>query len=121
MTLNDRILFHQIHPAKLATDASAAVLCLYFFWQRDLALAIGVAMVSPLIASGLVLRFVDLEALKQSALGVYVKRYMTPAMQLLRVCGFLVMAIAAWSHAPVAILAGLAVVSAGWLKGVIVA
>jgi hypothetical protein len=120
MTLNERMLFHQIHPAKLVTDASAAVLCLYFLWQHDLSLAIVVAMVPPLIASGLVLRFVDLEALKQSALGVYVHRYMTPAMQLLRVCGFLVMAVAAWNHAPLAILAGLAVVAAGWLKGVIV-
>jgi hypothetical protein len=121
MTLNDRILFHQIHPAKLVTDASAAALCLYFLWRRDLALAVVAPMVPPLIASGLVLRFADLEALKQSTLGVYVKRYMTPAMQLLRVCGFLIMAFAAWNHAPLAILAGLAVVAAGWLKGVIVA
>jgi hypothetical protein len=121
MTLNDRILFHQIHPAKLVTDASAAVLCLYFLWQRDLSFAVVVAMVPPLIASGLVLGFADLEALKRSGLGVYVKRYMTPAMQLLRVCGFLVMAVAAWNHAPLAILAGLAVVAAGWLKGVVVA
>jgi hypothetical protein len=40
MTLNDRILFHQIHPAKLVTDASAAALCLYFLWRPDLALAV---------------------------------------------------------------------------------
>jgi hypothetical protein len=121
MTLSDRILFHQIHPAKLVTDVSAAMLCLYFLWQRDLSLAIVVAMVPPLIASGLVLGFADLEALKQSALGAYIKRYMTPAMQLLRVCGFLVMAVAAWNHAPLAVLAGLVVVAAVWLRGVIVA
>jgi hypothetical protein len=42
-------------------------------------------------------------------------------MQLLRVCGFLIMAVAAWNHAPLAILAGLAVVAGGWLKGVVVA
>jgi len=53
---------------------------------------------------------------KQSALGVYVKRYMTLAMQLLRICGFLVMAVAAWNHAPLAILAGLTVVAAGWAQ-----
>jgi hypothetical protein len=121
MTLNDRIPFHQIHPAKLVTDASAAVLCLYFLWQRDLSLAIVVAMVLPLIASGLVLCFADLEALKRSALGAYVGRYITPAMQLLRVCGFLAMAAGGWYHAPLAILGGLGAVAAGWLKGVIVA
>jgi hypothetical protein len=70
MTLSDRILFHQIHPAKLVTDVSASVICLYFLWRRDLSFAVLVAMVPPLIASGLVLRFADLEALKQSALGV---------------------------------------------------
>jgi hypothetical protein len=121
MTLNERILFHQIHPAKLVTDASAAVLCLYFLWRRDLEPAVAVAMIPPLIASGLVLRFADLEALKQSVIGVYVKRHMITAMQLLRVCGFLIMAFGAWNHAALVILAGLAVVAAGWLKGVIVA
>jgi hypothetical protein len=59
MTLNDRILFHQIQPTKLVTDASAAVLCLYFLWRRDLLLAVAVAVIAPLIASGLVLRFAD--------------------------------------------------------------
>ncbi|MGB6441441.1 MAG: hypothetical protein WBE89_19420 [Methyloceanibacter sp.] len=102
------------------TDASEAVLCLYLLWRRDLSLAVIGAMVPPLSASGLVLRFTDLEALKQSTLGVYVKRHMIPAMQLLRVCGFLVMAVAAWNHAPIAILAGLGIVAAGWLKGAVI-
>ena len=74
----------------------------------------------PLIATALVLRFADLNALKQSALGAYVKRYMTSGMQLLRVCGFLIMAVAAWKHVPLAMLAGLAVIVAAWLKGVII-
>ena len=117
MTLNDRILFLQIHPAKLVSDATAAVLCLYFLWRRDLSLAVVVGVIPPLIATGLVLGFADLEALKQSALGIYVKNYMTSAMQLLRVCGFLVMAVAAWKHAPLAMLAGLAVVAAVNLPG----
>ena len=65
------------------------------------------------------LRFADLKALKQSAFGAYEQRYMTPAMQLLRVCGFLIMAVAAWNHVPLAILAGLAVIVAAWLRGVI--
>jgi hypothetical protein len=100
-----------------APEFSASI----FLWRRDLLLAIVVAMVLRLIASGLVLRFADLEALKGSALGLYVGRYMTPAMQVLRVCGFLIIAVAAWNKAPLAILAGLGVVAAGWLKGVIVA
>jgi hypothetical protein len=120
MNPSDRILFHQIHPAKLVTDACAAVLSLYFLWQGDLSLAVVAATVPPLIVSGLVLRFANLKALKHSALGDYVQRHMTPAMQLLRVGGFLIMAVAAWMHVPLAILAGLVVVAAAWLKGVTV-
>ena len=119
MTLSDRILFHQIHAAKLVTDAIAAVLSLYYLWWHDLSLAIVAATVPPLIATALVLRFADLKALKQSSFGAYVKRYMTPAMQLLRVCGFLIMAVAAWKHVPLAIFGGLAVIMVAWLKGVI--
>ena len=119
MTLCDRILFHQIHAAKLVTDTLAAVISLYFLWRRDLSLAIAAATVPPLIATALVLRFADLNALKRSALGAYVKRYMTSGMQLLRVCGFLIMAVAAWNHVPLAILGGLAVIVLAWLKGVI--
>ena len=119
MTLSERILFHQIHAAKLVTDAIAAVLSLYYLWRRDLSLAIVAATVPALIATALVLRFADLKALKQSALGAYVKRYMTPAMQVPRVCGFLIMAVAAWNHFPLGVLAGLVVILAAWLKGVI--
>src|SRR5262245_20556154 len=31
MTLKEKILFHQVHPAKLATDIIAAIVSLYFF------------------------------------------------------------------------------------------
>jgi hypothetical protein len=81
MTLSDGILFHQIHAAKLVKNALAAVLSLYYLWRHDLSLAILAGAVPPLIATALVLRFADLKALQRSALGVYVKRYMTPAAQ----------------------------------------
>jgi len=56
MTLRDRILLHEIHPAKLVTDIGSGVLCLYFLWQHSLQLAILFAAVPPLLASGLVIR-----------------------------------------------------------------
>lgn len=121
MRLKDRILLHEIHPAKLVTDIGSGVLCLYFLWQHRLQLAILFAAVPPLLASGLVLRFADLEALERTVLGAYVRRYMTPAMQAVRLCGFSAMALGAWYHSPLAILGGLGIVAGGWLKGVIFA
>jgi hypothetical protein len=119
MTLKDRILLHQIHPAKLVTDIGSGVLCLYFLWQHRLPIAVLIGAIPPLVASGLLLRFADLKTLQRSALGVYVRRHMTPAMQAVRLCGFLAMAGGAWYHTPLAILGGLVVVAAGWLKGAI--
>jgi hypothetical protein len=84
-------------------------------------LAVLFAAVPPLIAFGFVLHFADLEALERSAFGIYVRRYMTPAMQLLRLCGFLAMAVGAWYHSSVAIIGGLGIAAVGWLKGVIFA
>ena len=117
MTLRDRILFHEIHPAKLATDVGSGIVCLFLLWERYLPLAIFFAAVPPLIASALVLRFADLEALQHSKLGIYVHQSMTTAMQVLRLCGFVGMAIGAWYHSPLAILGGLGIVAVGWLKG----
>jgi hypothetical protein len=119
MTPKDRILLHQIHSAKLATDVGSGVLCLYFLWQHRLPVAVLIAVIPPLVASGLLLRFADLKTLQRSALGVYVRRHMTPAMQAVRLCGFLAMAGGAWYHSPVAILGALGIVAVGWLKGVI--
>ena len=34
MTLQPKILYHQIHPAKLLTDWAAGFAALYFFWER---------------------------------------------------------------------------------------
>jgi hypothetical protein len=121
MRLKDRILLHEVHPAKLVTDIGSGVLCLYFLWRHHLSLAILFAAVPPLIASSLVLRFADLEALERTVLGAYVHRSMTSAMQLLRLSGFLVMATGAWYHSPITVLGGLSLVAFGWLKGAIFA
>jgi hypothetical protein len=102
---------------KLATDIGSGVLCLYFLWQHRLPLAILIAAVPPLIASGLLLCFVDFEALERSALGVYVRRHMTPTTQAFRLCGF--QAMAEVPDTPLVILGGVVVVAAGWLKGAI--
>lgn len=117
MQLKDQILYHQIHPAKLLTDGAAGIICLYSLWQHRLPLALLIAVIPPLVASALVIRFADFESLKRSAFGTYVGVHMTPAMQALRLFGFLVMAAGAWYHAPSAMLLGFGVVLAGWLKG----
>ena len=117
MTLREKALYHQIHPAKLATDILAEPVSLYFFWRHELWLGLATHFAPPVIASALVMRFADLEPLRVSPLGRYVARHMTRAVEAARLAGDLVMVAGAWLRAPWLIAAGLAVVAAAWLSG----
>jgi hypothetical protein len=117
MTFRERQLYHQIHPAKLATDISAQIVSLVFFWQHALVVGLVAMFLPPIVASALVIRFADLTWLKDSRLGRYIAWEMTPAMQAVRLAGTLPMVLGAWWHAPWLIALGLAIVLFGWLRG----
>jgi hypothetical protein len=117
MTLREKALYHQIHPAKLATDILAEPISLYFFWRHDLALGLATHFLPPIIGSVLVIRFADLKPLKASPFGRYVGRHMTRAVGAARLAGDLVMVAGAWLHWPWLIALGLAIVAAAWLSG----
>ena len=117
MTLKDKILFHQVHPAKLATDILAAVVSLYLLWRHELVWGLLVHFVPPPIASALVIRFAGLERFANASVGTYLRRYMTPAAQAARLIGDLIMVAGAWFHSPVAIIAGLLVIAVAWSYG----
>jgi hypothetical protein len=119
MTLKKKILFHQVHPAKLAVDIGAAVLSLYFFWQHDLIVGLLTHFLPPPIASFAVIHFANLEGYKNSHLGGYLLRYMTPVAQATRLLGNIIMVFAAWFHSPIGIAAGLVVVLAAWTHGLL--
>lgn len=117
MTLREKALYHQIHPAKLATDILAEPVSLYFFWRHDLALGLATHFMPPIIASALVIGFADLQPLKASPLGRYVSQHMTRAVEGVRLAGDLVMVAGAWLRSPWLIALGLAIVAAAWLSG----
>jgi hypothetical protein len=117
MTLKEKILFHQVHPAKLATDAVAAVVSLYFFWQHDLIVGLLIHFVPPLVGSAIVMACVDLEPYKNSRLGTHLVRYMRPGAQAARLVGDLIMVVAAWFRAPGGIAIGLLIILAAWSYG----
>jgi hypothetical protein len=82
MTLQQEILYHQIHPAKLLTDWAAGFAALYFFWERLLLPAMLVSIVPPLVVSGILIRFTNLEKFAETKSGRFVKQHMTPAREL---------------------------------------
>ncbi|HZQ05289.1 MAG TPA: hypothetical protein VFD70_01830, partial [Anaerolineae bacterium] len=114
MTLDEKILYHQIHPVKLAADWGATPLALYWFWRHKPFKALLAAFVPAILASAAVIEFANLEPYKNSSLGLYMKQNMTQEAQSVRLIGFVIMAMGAWLHRLSLIPAGLAVVLFGW-------
>ena len=117
MTLKEKLLFHQVHPAKLATDIGAAIVSLYLLWQQQLVLGLLTHFIPPPIGSAAVIRFAELDSYKNSRLGAYLVRYMTPIAQAARLAGDLITVGAAWYQSFAGILFGLAVIAAAWSYG----
>jgi hypothetical protein len=119
MTLQEKVLYHQIHPLKLGTDITAAIVSTYFFWAHNLALGFITAFVPPIVMSTLLLATQDFAWIRDSAVGRYLKRSMTHAMEAVRLAGTLPMAFGAWYHLPWLIALGLPIILFGWLRGLI--
>ncbi|HEX9068653.1 MAG TPA: hypothetical protein VF807_07780 [Ktedonobacterales bacterium] len=119
MTLREKQLYHQIHPLKLVTDISASIVSTYFFWMQQLGLGLLTMFLPPIIVSTIMLLTLDFTWIKDSAVGRYLKRSMTPAMEALRLLGTLPMVLGAWWHQWWLIAAGVLIVLFGWLRGLI--
>ncbi len=119
MTLKEKALYNQIHPLKLSTDILAAVVSLYLFWLRQPVPALLLHFVPPIVASWLLIRYADLEPLKESAFGRYVGRTMTRMIEAIRLFGDLVMIFGAWRHDVMLLALGLLVIIGAWCNGLI--
>jgi hypothetical protein len=73
---DEKVLYHQVHPVKLAADVGASLLSTYLMWRRRFAWAMLAAFVPAVVASVSVIRYADLERRKHSRFGRYVRRYM---------------------------------------------
>jgi hypothetical protein len=87
MTTNEKTLYHQIHPLKLAADISTSIVSTYFVWHHELLAAAISAFVPAIIASWFIIRFFDVEWLKESRLGRYIRRTMMRPIEAWRFSG----------------------------------
>ena len=119
MTLGERVLYHQVHPLTLAADIGSTLAAIPLLWIGELLLGIAVALGVPVIGSAIVLATADLAPIANSPVGEYLRRYMTPAMQAVRLVAGLALLWAAWVQSVPAIVACLAVVALAWANGLI--
>jgi hypothetical protein len=117
MQLAQRVLYHQIHPAKLATDVVTAFAATALLWNHHLTAALLVGFVPSIVATAVLLRWANLDPYRDSAFGRYVGRFMTRRVEIARLAGLLPLWIGAWLERPVAIAAGAAWIIGCWLWG----
>jgi hypothetical protein len=115
----DARLLHQVHPAKLATDISAELVSGVLLWRQQPAWGLAVPFLPPIVASAVVLHWVDVEALRNHPAGRYVLVHMPPAAEVVRLAGDAMMAYGAWRRRPAVVAAGIVMVGLGWSRGLL--
>ncbi|HKN38378.1 MAG TPA: hypothetical protein VJ456_04610 [Acidimicrobiia bacterium] len=114
----DALVLHQVHPAKLAADASASVASMWLLWRGRTATGFAVHYLVPLVASAVVLHR-DLSPLRETARGRYVLANMPPPAQAVRALGDTLMVRGARRHQRKLIALGALVIAAGWSRGLL--
>ena len=119
LTFAQRVLYHQIQPVKVFTDVACAVIALDLFWRHLLVPGLVIALVPPVLVSATLMREVDLDRYRRTAMGAYVRRFMPPWAQALRLFGAAFTFYAGWYHVPAGVFGGLGLVAACWANGIV--
>ena len=118
MNRRERLLYHQIHPAKLLTDVGTAGIASVVLWQHHPLWALIVGFVPSVIASAVLVQWGDLEPYRDSRLGRYIRRFMTRGVELARLAGLIPLWGGAWLRRPAIMAVGVAWILGCWLRGV---
>jgi hypothetical protein len=119
LTLRERVLYHQIHPAKLFADIATALVAIDLFWRHALAPGLIIALLPPLLVSTVLVREGNFERYRSSPMGAYLRRFMPPWVQAMRLFGVGVAFYAAWYHVPAGVIGGIALVALCWGAGAV--
>ncbi len=117
MTLLEKNLYQQIHPVRLFTDWSSGFYACYLFWNQLMIEGLIAAFIPSLIVSLIILRFTDLEKIKNSKFGRYYKRTYNRTVDFTRFGGFGVMAAGSWNQSLQIAGVGLIIVIGTWTYG----
>ena len=118
LTFRERFLYHQIHPAKLFTDVATALVGIDLFWRHELAPALIIALLPPVLVSAVLMLEGELDRYRSSPMGAYLRRFMPPWVLAVRLFGVGVAFYAAWHHLPAGVIGGLALVAICWANGI---
>ena len=117
MRLADGALIHQVHPAKIGTDVTAAAVSSVLLWRDHPAAALLVRYLLPAAGSVAVIGLADLDGLTRTRRGRYVLAHMPPAAQAVRLAGDAMMGLGAYRRSAPLLAAGALVIAVGWSHG----
>jgi hypothetical protein len=117
MNRAEKLLYHQIHPAKLAVDFSSCFASCALLWRGQIALAMLITWVPAIAATVLLTGFGRLRRQQESPFGRYVSEMMTPAVIAQRMAGQIVMWFGAYQHEVSQVVLGFLVIVLAWLSG----
>lgn len=120
LDIRERILLHQVHPAKLAIDWGTGLIAAWFFWDHMLPAALIVGFIPSILISLYLILRVDLSRYKETRLGRYFISPLTRPGDPVRLLGLIVMWTGAWFNSILAAAAGLGIIIFGWGKGLLV-
>lgn len=121
MTLEEKKIYHQIHPVKLFTDIVTAFGTVYLLWLHgNLIIAVCLAFIPSTVVSLILIAKTDLEKYKNSAFGTYVRKNMaSKSSDWIRFAGFVVMLTGGWINMLWLVGAGFLIILFVWTKGLI--
>ncbi len=117
MDIAGKVLYHQLHPLKLATDIGSGLAALALFWNHDVAAGLAIAAIPPLAASILLVapeKVQALDRIKASGLGIRMKERMSAPVQALRLALFVLASAGAWLNSIPVVMAGLLSIAGCW-------
>jgi hypothetical protein len=114
MRFAEKIVVHQVHPAKIGADVTASALSNILLWNARPKPALAARILLPVAGSVAVLKLADLDALAKSRRGQYVRAHMPASAQAVRLAGDAVMGLGAHRRSTALVLAGAIVIVAGW-------
>ena len=117
MNRHDRLLYHQIHPLKLATDIGTAALASVAFWHHVVLSGLAIGFVPPILVTLALVRWADLTRYASSPFGRYVRGFMNRRVEAARFVGVALLWGGAWAHRPALIAFAALWILSCWLWG----
>jgi hypothetical protein len=120
MNLRERILLHQVHPAKLATDLGTGLAAAWLLWDQMLPAALIVGFLPSILMSIYLILRADLSRYRDTPLGRYFLSPRTRPGDPVRLFGLIVMWVGSWFNSIPGAIAGLVIILFAWGKGLLV-